>query len=73
MGLEAPCIVCGIKDTVEMHHVKHIRKDSIRYEGFTRDMSLINRKQVPLCRKCHMKVHKGLLDGGISLKKLMKT
>lgn len=56
-----------------MHHVKHIRKDSIRYEGFTRDMSLINRKQVPFCRKCHMKVHKGLLDGGISLKKLMKT
>ena len=72
-GLEASCIVCGIKDTVEMHHVKHIRKDSIRYEGFTRDMSLINRKQVPLCRKCHMKVHKGLLDGGISLKKLMKN
>lgn len=68
--LEASCIVCGIKETVEMHHVKHIRKDSIRYEGFTRDMSLINRKQVPLCRKCHMKVHKGLLDGGISLKKI---
>nr|QVO51157.1 hypothetical protein [Ulva compressa] len=72
-GLEASCIVCGIKDTIEMHHVKHIRKDSIRYEGFTREMSLINRKQVPLCRKCHMKVHNGLLDGGISLKKLIKN
>jgi nicotine oxidoreductase len=72
-GLEASCIVCGIKDTIEMHHVKHIRKDSIRYEGFTRDMSLINRKQVPLCKKCHMKVHKGFLNGGISLKKLMNN
>lgn len=70
--LEASCLVCGIKNSIEMHHVKHIRKDSIRYEGFTREMSLINRKQVSLCRECHMKVHRGTLDGGISLKELSK-
>lgn len=72
-GLEASCIVCGMEDTVRWYHVKHIRKDYIRYEGFTRDISFLNCKQVPLCRECNMKVHKDLLDGGISLKKLINN
>lgn len=33
-GLEASCIVCGIKEKIEMHHVKHIRKDAIRLGRF---------------------------------------
>ena len=32
-------------------------------------MAAINRKQIPLCIDCHLKVHSGKYDG-ISLKKL---
>lgn len=50
-----------------MHHVRHIRKEGVRYGGFHKEMSLLNRKQIPLCRECDRKVHLGLYDG-ISLK-----
>jgi hypothetical protein len=30
--------------------------------GFQAKMALLNRKQVPLCRDCHILVHKGLYD-----------
>jgi group II intron reverse transcriptase/maturase len=62
------CLVCGAKDNVEMHHVKHIRKGDIK--GFTKIMQILNRKQIPVCRDCHMKIHRGTYDG-ISLNKLV--
>ena len=34
-----------------------------------KEMAAINRKQIPLCMDCHLKVHSGRYDG-ISLKKL---
>jgi nicotine oxidoreductase len=46
-----------------MHHVKHVRKQGFRYKGFHQQMSLLNRKQIPLCKDCHLKVHAGLYDG----------
>ena len=46
-----------------MHHVKHVRKEGFRYKGFHEQMSLLNRKQIPLCINCHKKVHAGLYDG----------
>lgn len=59
-----PCIICNSEDSPrEMHHVKHVRKQGFRYGGFHQMMALLNRKQVPLCRNCHQKVHKGLYDG----------
>lgn len=65
--LGRPCRVCHSKEQIEMHHVRHIRKEGVRYGGFHKEMSLLNRKQIPLCRECHRKVHLGLYDG-ISLK-----
>jgi group II intron reverse transcriptase/maturase len=61
--LNQKCLVCDSKERVEMHHVKHVRKEGSRYTGFRKEMSLLNRKQVALCRICHMKVHAGLYNG----------
>ena len=62
-SLQQPCLVCGSETKIEMHHVKHIRKNGVRYGGFQKEMSLLNRKQIPLCRNCHQKVHQGRYDG----------
>jgi group II intron reverse transcriptase/maturase len=61
--LEKPCCICQIETPIEMHHVKHVRKKGFRYQGFHAEMALLNRKQVPLCRNCHMAVHRGEFDG----------
>lgn len=57
------CGLCGKEGKTEMHHVKHIKRRGEKYKGFTRVMSNINRKQVPLCVSCHSKVHNGQYDG----------
>lgn len=61
------CAVVGCTSSpldVEQHHVRHIRKRGVVYTGFAQQMGLLNRKQLPLCRKHHMEVHSGTLDGG---------
>lgn len=64
-----PCWICGEPNNVEMHHVKHIRKEGVKTTGFTALMSTLNRKQIPVCKSCHKKIHKGLYND-ISLKEL---
>lgn len=32
-------------------------------KGFTKLMSMINRKQIPVCRSCHNLIHQGKYDG----------
>jgi group II intron reverse transcriptase/maturase len=68
--LFADCCLCGSPD-VEMHHVRHIRKmgETNNVTGFTKLMALVNRKQVPVCRDCHVKIHRGDYDS-VSLSKL---
>lgn len=54
------CCICGASN-IEMHHIKHIKKSR---SGFTlRIMGLLNRKQIPVCRPCHVNIHKGKYDG----------
>jgi group II intron reverse transcriptase/maturase len=65
--LEESCVICDSDDQVQMHHVKHIRKD--RAKGFTQILQSINRKQVPVCIGCHADIHHGRYDG-ISIKDL---
>jgi nicotine oxidoreductase len=65
-----PCLICGSERDVNMHHVRHIRKMEVRKSsGFLAIMRALNRKQVPVCRECHLKIHSGEYDG-ISLKDL---
>ena len=73
--LGLPCAVCDTAEgPIEMHHVKHVRKQGFRYKGFHQQMALLNRKQIPLCKNCHHKVHAGLYNGPslASLRKQMR-
>jgi group II intron reverse transcriptase/maturase len=57
------CAICGSSKQVEMHHVRHVRKRGQHIQGFTLYMAAINRKQVPVCKKCHNEIHNGKYDG----------
>jgi hypothetical protein len=48
---------CGSFERVEMHHVKHVKTINPRLSSFDKLLARINRKQVPLCKSCHLKVH----------------
>ena len=54
-----------------MHPVKHLRKDGNKPTGFLGLMSQLNRKQIPVCTKCHQKIHKALYNDK-SLKSLQR-
>lgn len=57
------CCLCSSEDRIQMHHVRHIRKTGKKYFGFHKVMGYINRKQIPVCHKCHWKIHNGEYDG----------
>nr|YP_010338688.1 putative reverse transcriptase/maturase [Glaucosphaera vacuolata]UNJ18638.1 putative reverse transcriptase/maturase [Glaucosphaera vacuolata] len=59
--LEAHCTVCMNPNDVEMQHVKHVRKATVS-KGFSRLLGIINRKQIPVCRQCHIRIDNGLYD-----------
>jgi group II intron reverse transcriptase/maturase len=63
------CVVCNCKSNLEMHHVKALRKGGVNLKDnyMLAMMQRINRKQICVCRECHMKIHKGKYDG-VSLK-----
>jgi group II intron reverse transcriptase/maturase len=66
--LGLPCCICGDAENVQMHHVRHIRKMDEKHErGFIRVMIALNRKQIPVCIRCHRLIHNGQYDG-LSLK-----
>ena len=51
------CISCGSTDRVEMHHVRMMKDLSPKISEIDRLMVRANRKQIPLCRVCHMAYH----------------
>lgn len=57
------CAICGETCTIVMHHVRHIRKMGEKVRGFTKLLAMLNRKQIPVCRDCHEKIHRGEYDG----------
>lgn len=60
--VNAQCAICGALSNIEMHHRRPL-KPSITdntLKGITKNLT---RKQIPLCRKCHLKVHSGSYDG----------
>jgi len=66
-----PCASCGSKKDIEMHHLRHIKSINLKLNPFDSLMAKINRKQIPLCAKCHKEVHQGKYSGK-SLKALLK-
>jgi hypothetical protein len=69
ISLDEVCAVCGSNEGIEMHHVRHLRKDSVVEPGFTALMSKLNRKQIPVCKPCHRSIHAGAYNG-LSLNQL---
>lgn len=55
MGLE--CAICGSTTKVEMHHIRKMSELKARESEIDRLMIKANRKQIALCRKCHMDKH----------------
>lgn len=62
--LDKPCCVCGSDQDIEMHHIRHLRKDVPRGNNrFKRLFLQMKRKQIPVCRPCHKALHVGEYDG----------
>merc|ERR1712187_199336 len=62
--LKGICKICGSEKNIEVHHVKHLRKMGKSKKDFLTQMMIkMNRKQIPLCSKCHQKIHSGEYDG----------
>jgi len=61
---EASCTHCGSTENVEVHHVRKLRDSSkaIKADWLTSMMSRMNRKQIPLCKICHIDYHRGRLS-----------
>lgn len=66
------CLICQSSEGVEMHHLRHVRKMGETLRGFAKQMALINRKQIPVCNPCHVRIHNGEYDG-VNLKLLAET
>lgn len=66
-SFDLPCAICGSTTDIEMHHIRHVRKNSYNdipsNLTYMQVLNLRNRKQVPLCRSCHMDVHEGSYSG----------
>ena len=59
--LSSACTICGTYQEIEIHHVRKLKDSSraIKMDYMTSMMSRMNRKQIPICRYCHIKYHKG--------------
>ncbi|WPD63867.1 intron-encoded reverse transcriptase aI1 (mitochondrion) [Saccharomyces cerevisiae] len=55
-----PCSICNSTIDVEMHHVKQLHRGMLKAtkDYITGRMITMNRKQIPLCKQCHIKTHK---------------
>ena len=53
-----PCMVCGTEDDIQIHHLKPTEEPSHRIWSLNEDRIRKElEKCVPLCRKCHRKLH----------------
>ena len=60
--LDAACAACGSRERVEMHHIRRLRAGTTK-GSFKDTLANQTRKQVPLCRPCHLAVHRGEYSG----------
>ena len=51
------CELCESDYRVEMHHVRMMKDLNPKLNAVDKIMARKNRKQIPLCRKCHMEHH----------------
>lgn len=59
---EQPCVICGATEEIEMHHRRGLKNK--RTDNTLKGIKInLSRKQIPLCKACHVKVHAGKYDG----------
>jgi nicotine oxidoreductase len=51
------CVVCGSDYKIEMHHIRAMK--DIKHKKGTLEYLMAKRKQIPVCRNCHMTHHSG--------------
>ena len=51
------CSVCGSTYKVEFHHIRELKDLNQKMDPINRAMAARRRKQIPLCRICHLKKH----------------
>lgn len=56
--LDAKCFVCNSSVDVEIHHLKKLSNIKLNNYLISRQVKM-NRKQIPLCKSCHIKHHTG--------------
>lgn len=56
--LKGPCVLCGSNQDVEIHHVRKFSKTKCKDY-----LPRMNQKQVPVCKKCHIKIHRSTYEG----------
>jgi len=61
-NLTGPCIVCSSPNNIEVHHIRAF-KDVSKKDWLSTTMAKFARKQVPVCKSCYIKIHKGSYDG----------
>lgn len=54
------CTACGSTVKVEMHHVRQLKDLNKKLDVISLAMAARKRKQIPLCRICHMNKHKAI-------------
>jgi group II intron reverse transcriptase/maturase len=54
---KAVCAICESQYRVEMHHIRALKDLNPKLSLTDRFMAMRKRKQIPLCRECHMKKH----------------
>lgn len=55
--LDRTCSICGSSVDVEVHHIRPLKKTNKNATFLAQELRKTRRKQVSLCRKCHIKVH----------------
>lgn len=58
----AKCVICGATSNIEMHHRRPL-KSAVTDNTLKGIVKNLSRKQIPLCKECHMNVHKGSYCG----------
>jgi group II intron reverse transcriptase/maturase len=56
------CSICGSEYRVEMHHVRALK--DLNPKAYYADalMASRRRKQIPVCRECHLNIHRGVVQ-----------
>lgn len=62
-NLEGPCIICKCNTNIEVHHIRKLEDVTKKKDWLSVTMAKYSRKQVPVCRTCHQKIHLGVYDG----------